>query len=263
MTLNPSNDAPSEPKLVRFYSPTSPAPDHHGRTLSSILSWPDGRLETDHNFIQTLFPLPERSPHDRSAPLIDRVTFSAFRSRPELRARLRDSFVRLLEFYGLQLQETGDAGLRKVEVVPGDNFLEAAQAWIVESDHNHQRMTRIIRSLRILGLEQEAAAFFAALEKVNTANRGMIGQKSLMYWTRAAKRPLYVAPNQKEEDGRGKDFLYEYEDIRAAEKDGDAEETTTKKGRAEEKDGYVEETRSNKGTVEEQDGEVKRASSKV
>ena len=33
----------------------------------------------------------------------------------------------------------------------------------------------------------------------------------MMFWTRAAERPLYLAPEDERDGGKGKDFLYEYE----------------------------------------------------
>ena len=196
------------PPLVRFYDPAISAPDFNGRTLTSILAWDDRRLEDCHNYIQVLFPLPEGTDFNLSAPIIDKATFEAFRSRPELHASLRSSFIRMLRFYGLLL--TNKYG--KLQVLPGRNFSPAYKNWVKRSDHNHLRITRIIRSLRVLGLEEEAEAFFAALTDIYTQQYpGRIGSGSMMFWTRAAKRPLYVAPQDDKDRGHGADFLYEYE----------------------------------------------------
>lgn len=86
--------------------------------------------------------------------------------------------------------------------------------WVSSFTHNHLRITRIIRSLRVLGLEAEATAFFEAVEDVYLTT-GRIGGRSFMYWTRAIERPLYLAPEDARDKGDGKDFLYEFE----AEKD--------------------------------------------
>ena len=91
--------------------------------------------------------------HNRTAYLIDRATFIAFRQRPQLRARLKESFLRMLHLYGLQAVESTDSG---VEIRRGPGFAAAAGNWIKLSSHNYQRVTRIISSLRILGLETEA-----------------------------------------------------------------------------------------------------------
>lgn len=93
--MAPSND------LIAFYE--GKAEDIHGRSLEQILEWPANKLEKTHNYIQLLFTLPERSLYNDSAPILDKKVFDAFRSREELRDRLRDSFEVMLRFYGLRL----------------------------------------------------------------------------------------------------------------------------------------------------------------
>jgi len=98
------------------------------------------------------------------------------------------------------------------QIVRGDNFAKASQNWVYRFDHNHLRITRIIRSLRVLGLEEEALAFFKALKLVQEASN--ISSISLMYWSRAAFRPLDIAPEVDPEDEdlvRGPRFLREFE----------------------------------------------------
>ncbi|KAL8998551.1 MAG: hypothetical protein Q9169_002391 [Polycauliona sp. 2 TL-2023] len=204
------------PFPVRFYSPTSPSPDSHGRTLTSILSWPDSALEYSHDYIQILFPLPERSPFNPSAPIINEQTFNTFRSSPKLRAQLRIALQRMLKFYGLALttneggaDENHINGKSSCQVVRAGNFASASQNWITRFDHNHLRFTRIIRSCRVLGLEDEAQAFFEALTNIAEERKGIISAKSLMFWQRAAERPLGLAPEDEDgEDGkRGMEWL--------------------------------------------------------
>ena len=59
----------------------------------------------------------------------------------------------------------------------------------VSFDHNHLRITRILRSLRLFGLEAEAAEFHAQL--VAVARRGAVNRRSLGYWQRAVSEPLF------------------------------------------------------------------------
>jgi len=145
-----------------------------------------------------------------SAPIINHTTFNAFRGRPELRDRMRDSLRRICRFYGFDCQASNDLKDFRIERFQDRKFETRAQNWVKGFTHNHLRITRIIRSLRVLGLEAEATAFFRAVEDVyNTTGR--IGARSLMYWTRAVERPLYLAPEDEEDEGNGKDFLYEFE----------------------------------------------------
>lgn len=208
----------STPQLVQFYDPTLNATDEEGRTLSSILAWPDSKLEDCHDYIQQIFPLPEQSPNNPSAPLISPQIFSAFRQRADLRGRLRQSFIRILSFYGLEQRiSAADPGRIEdvvLEIVKAPNFDEASRRWVTPFNHNHLRITRIIRCLRVLGLQQEAEAFFLKLESVYHSCGGKISKTSLTFWTRAAKRPLWLAPEVNDVSEPGKGFLWEFEEGR-------------------------------------------------
>lgn len=95
--------------LIAFYEGTGG--DYRGRSLSDILQWNASKLEQSHDYIQTVFPLPEGSGVNWDAPIIDRQVFDAFRSRAELREKLRESFQKILWFYGFKL-ETEDSVFR-------------------------------------------------------------------------------------------------------------------------------------------------------
>ncbi|CAD6567827.1 MAG: hypothetical protein ASARMPREDX12_000812 [Alectoria sarmentosa] len=209
------------PMLVRFYDPAIQGSDPDGRTLSSILALPNSELEYCHDYIQLLFPLPETSRFHSSAPVIDKATFIAFRSRPELRDQLARSLTRMLHFYGFE-SSWSQAGSSNLDIVLGDNFSRASKNWIERFNHNHLRITRIIRSLRVLGLEKHATLFHRVLSSVYDNGKSGIGAKSMMFWTRAAGRPLYLAPEDDRDEGQGQDFLYEYEASKQAEAYGDA-----------------------------------------
>lgn len=206
------------PQLVLFYDPKLNAPDEEGRTLSSILAWPDSKLESSHDYIQQIFPLPEQSLFNPFAPVISAPIFFAFRERADLRGRLRLSFIRILAFYGLEqrISATDSGKIEDVvlEIVKAPNFNKASRSWVTRFDHNHLRITRIIRCLRVLGLEQEAEAFFHALERVYQASGGRISKRTLVFWTRAARRPLWLAPEVNDLDEPGKGFLWEFEEGR-------------------------------------------------
>jgi len=145
-------------RLVCYYS--GEATDDKGRYLAEMLEWTDEQLELVHDFIQWMFPLRERG-FNMSVPLLDRASISEFRSRPELQHNLRISLLRMLKFYGLEMHQGQD-----VTIGASPNFKDRAQNWLSPGNHNHLRITRIIKSLRVLGLEQEAEAFFKCLAKI-------------------------------------------------------------------------------------------------
>ena len=125
-------------KLIEFYS--GRAPDHAGRFANEIQEWPDERLEAVHDFIQWLFPLAEPSPVNPLAPVLDRETVEAFAARPELRRNLRLSFLRMLRFYGLEWQPGPPPAVRLTA-----NFRQRAANWLHPGNHNHLRITRILK----------------------------------------------------------------------------------------------------------------------
>jgi hypothetical protein len=162
---------------IDFYE--GAATDHRGRTLPEILNWPDDRLEDVHDFIQWLFPLPEPSPVNPAAPLLTPDAIAAFHLRAELRDRLRASLERMLRFYGFALQNGP-------KVVPAENFRRRAANWLRPFNHNHLRITRILKCCALVGLDAEAHALLACLEDLAAQERAKshaaISPESLRFW---------------------------------------------------------------------------------
>jgi hypothetical protein len=164
--------------LLAFYR--DGARDDAGRTLEEILAWPDDRLEAVHDFIQWLFPLPERSSANPAAPTLDPSTIAAFHATPLLRDRLHQAFERMLRFYGLVWVAERSA----VERLP--SFRERAQNWLWPMNHNHLRLTRILRSTLLLGLEAESKALFQALNAIYREYPDRISSRTHAFWIDAA-----------------------------------------------------------------------------
>jgi hypothetical protein len=166
-------------RLMRFFAGGG---DDEGRTYDEIVGWDDARLEMVHDYIQWIFPLPERSGANPWAPVLDARTIAAIRSSAELQGRLRAAFLRMLAFYGFVLE--GDA------VVEGSRFAVASRNWLLVGNHNHLRLTRILRSLRVLGLEREAALLWEALralyEREMAVGRRTVTPETFAFWRDAA-----------------------------------------------------------------------------
>lgn len=98
-----------------------------------------------------------------------------------------------------------------VQVVKGANYEKNSKNWDSRFDHNHLRITRIIRCLRVLGLEEEALAFYKALEE----NTTQASDRSREFWRRAAERDLNLKPDletdDEEDNSIGLKFLREFE----------------------------------------------------
>jgi len=169
--------------IIGFYSGTHP--DNRGHYLHEIQQWPDEPLESVHEYIQWLFPLPERSGFNVSAPVLNPDTVQEFRTSPDLRGNVRASFLRMVEFYGFEVR-TGE----RVTVVRMPNFATKAGKWLSPGNHNHLRITRILRCLTVLGLEAEATAFFGCLVEIyeDEQNKPIpaISEETVVYWRKAA-----------------------------------------------------------------------------
>jgi hypothetical protein len=157
--------------------------DVQGRTHAEILAWSDATLEAVHDYIQWLFPLPEPSGANPLAPLVTARVRTAFHESEEMRGRLRAAWLRMLRFYGLAVAHHG-------MVAPAASFSQRAANWLTPHNHNHLRLTRILRSLHLLGLEQESAALFAALRAIyeeEQQGRRRIGEETFRYWQHATE----------------------------------------------------------------------------
>jgi hypothetical protein len=192
------NRIPSS-EILAFYSGRSTDP--RGRRLLDIQQWPDDLLESNHDFIQWMFPLLEPSSVHPEAPILDHETIREFKAHPELQENLRKSFQRMLAFYGFQLNAQGGLAICR-----RPDFADQSANWLWPGNHNHLRITRIIKSLRLLGLEPEAKAIFKCLSELYAEETGRgiprITATTFQFWSAAAEEP--AIPARKADFGRAK-----------------------------------------------------------
>jgi hypothetical protein len=158
-------------------------PDDRGRSLTAMQSWDDDRLEIVHDYIQWLFPLPERSAFNPGAPLLTPADMEAFKNDAGLRDRLLASFRRLLAFYGFALDQRAE----RPTITPAANLSARTGAWLHQGNHNLLRLTRILRCLTLLGFPEHARAFLAALERLDAEQPGRVGATAMRYWRDAVR----------------------------------------------------------------------------
>jgi hypothetical protein len=161
--------------LLAFYR--GERTDDRGRRIDEIWRFSREELEAVHDYIQWLFPLAERSAFNPSAPLLDEATMAVFRSDDGLRKNVERSLRVMLDFYGLAI-----AGK---EILRVPTFSERARNWLTPGNHNFLRLTRILKSLTLLGHADRAAQLLACLEEVDRHRPGVIGATALGYWRRA------------------------------------------------------------------------------
>ncbi|MCC5605546.1 hypothetical protein LC612_01730 [Nostoc sp. CHAB 5834] len=168
--------------LVPFY--LGEQRDSEGRTIQEMWTWDFEELECVHDYIQWLFPLPERSAFNRDAPIVDEKVIQAFQSNPHLHQNLLRSFTVMLKFYGLQRHQSND---EKIIVSQSEDYPNRKAEWVCISNHNYLRITRILKCLITFGLENEAQAFYECLQQIYQENSKQIGSETFQYWTIAVK----------------------------------------------------------------------------
>jgi hypothetical protein len=169
--------------LVAFYR--GERADNVGRHLDDIWEWTPAQLESTHDYIQWLFPLDQPSQVNPSAPVVTPEARRAFEWDDTMRDRLMRSFWLMLKFYGLEHQDTPDGPVVK----RGADFTARAQVWLQPGNHNHLRLTRIMKSLRLLGLEFESHALYVCLESIREdEGRTAISAETAGYWRDAAAK---------------------------------------------------------------------------
>jgi hypothetical protein len=162
--------------IIEFYR--SAAADGEGRRLDEILAWDYIRLELIHDFIQWLFPLPEPSQFNDDAPVLTSKQIQLFHADASLRENLLRSTEKLLGFYGFELVNEP-----RLEIKESDLFALREPVLYGGFNHNHLRVTRILRSLTILGLPEIAKLFLLRLNASD--HHGTLPQESLGYWSAA------------------------------------------------------------------------------
>ena len=135
--------------------------DGAGRLLGEVLAFDDVTLERRHDFIQWLFPLRETSGAVPGSPVLSASDIQALREDPVVVSNVRRAAARMAEFYARSAH------------------------WLRQADHNHLRITRIIRSLRLLVGEEDADAFKRLILDLVRASGAQINPTTLRYWEQA------------------------------------------------------------------------------
>ncbi len=184
-TINPARatsviDRATTEQLLNFYRGTHP--DTQGRTLTQLFASDDNQLEAVHNYIQWLFPNASPSRPNPIAPLLNDEVIQAFAAEPALRNNLHTSFLRMLQFYGLQLDET------TMQITRAPNAAVRQAVWLTPSNHNYLRITRMLECLYALGFHQDAQAFYRILNDIaQNEGRNAIGATTQQYWRNATR----------------------------------------------------------------------------
>lgn len=167
-------------EIVKFYR--GERGNQNGHKLEEILNWTDGALEMDHDWVQWVFPSNERSMLNGEAPTMTKQEAQIFETDPELREKVKQSFVRFLDFLQFQLVEDGD----KVLIEPKDK--ENLPFWLRSFNHTMLRVTRMLKSLRLSGNTRYAIAFFDAMRPF----KAQLSPNTWSYWHGAVFDQLWA-----------------------------------------------------------------------
>jgi hypothetical protein len=149
--------------------------DHRQRTLDEALAWDDEVLENTHDYIQWWFPLDEPSNFNRHAPVASRAEFEELQGDEPVMAGVELAMHRILRFYGLRLEPSG-------AIAKAEEWNLRSQNWAFRQSHNDLRITRILKSLCLLGHRAQAEALLAFLEAIVKERRDPSGQVALRFW---------------------------------------------------------------------------------
>lgn len=162
--------------LIAFYR--GEAPDHKGRYINAIWVLSHFWLEHTHDYIQWLFPIPEAGRFNGFAPLLTDVEREVFHDDSGLREQQRVSLDVMLSFLGLVRD-----GLN-ITAQPSLNIRD--HIWLKAGGHNHQRISRMIRSLALCHQYDLALALQEAVIRIGT-EQGIVSNVSIQYWVKASK----------------------------------------------------------------------------
>lgn len=84
----------------------------------------------------------------------------------------------MLAFYGLERHGNN--------IVRSKNFKKRSKWWITKNNHNYRRITRILKSLRLAGLDEYADALCEELSQIYIVY-SVISDETLGYWNPKGK----------------------------------------------------------------------------
>jgi hypothetical protein len=148
-------------ELVRYLA--GHGTDARGRTAADVIALPDQELETSHDWVQWLFPLPTRSSAVPGSPILSEADIAAIKSDPVAIETLERAVDRMIAFY------------------------QRTDHWLQRYDHNHLRITRMLQSISLLSGPSAARKFFDWLMALHDSAGAPVNATSLQYWRDALR----------------------------------------------------------------------------
>jgi len=124
-------------RIVDYY--TAEGRDSGGRKFTDFMCLGADQLESCHDYIQWVFPLTEASRYNLDAPILTDADIQVLQADQLAQRRLWRAFAKMLDFYCVH------------------------KHWRLKNDHNLLRITRILKSLRLLMDRDMAQEFYETI----------------------------------------------------------------------------------------------------
>ena len=147
--------------MYKIYDFLTGGKDHAGRTHVFICDQSDEWLESTHDFIQWLFPIEDERSRGDSIPDLFDEEVEMIKQSEEAQTAMLLSASRMRRFWSKNLH------------------------WVTEYDHNHLRITRCIKSLRLHAGVEEAETMKLWMSSFSVLKAKLISKSSLKYWKEA------------------------------------------------------------------------------
>ena len=132
-------------------------PDYFDRYISNIWKYTDKQIEEVHDYIQWIFPLDTPSKAVPYSPALINEEIIEIRSSKLAQKNLLKSKEWFLD------------------------FLSRSDKWVAKKNHNHKRISRMIRSLRLLHSDNAADECTREIIKLAT-QKGMQSRNVIGFW---------------------------------------------------------------------------------
>ncbi|MEE4244726.1 MAG: opioid growth factor receptor-related protein [Kangiellaceae bacterium] len=157
------------------------ATDHKQRLLADIWMMTYDELEKNHDFIQWLFPLIEPSPVNPDAPTLTDDVITAGRDNQLILNNVLASFDTIAAFWGFCRDDNNS-------ITRTDYFGARSKSWLTHHNHNHLRITRVLKHLSLIGFDQLSinTCSFLIME-LNNAGLNIAEISAINYWLEATE----------------------------------------------------------------------------
>lgn len=170
----------------------------HNKSYKQIIRYNNTQLESDHAFIQWVFPTETPSMFNPTAPVITKEQAAKLSKIGAVKENMHRMFMRMLLFYGIrlisniELEENKDDSLIVIQQGRRTSWVfdkTRVEEWLQDGNHNLLRISRILESLRLFNRESDHALLCDVIKTLSTYKPEITKWSCWEYWT------LYMAEN--------------------------------------------------------------------